>query len=127
MEYLYRLRIPSHALYAYRSLVSSVHRRKWRRCELLVWNILGGWHWPVSFLDQSDEQPKLIKFRITACVVYYYVWIDLIPKYKGYEFRQTVVEYEDGSIAHQLVKVPKTELAIWDAQHDSTGRSLTHI
>ncbi|KAJ5762841.1 hypothetical protein N7533_001522 [Penicillium manginii] len=64
---------------------------------------------------------------ITACVVYYYVWINLIPKYKGYEFRQTVVEYEDGSIAHQLVKIPKTELMIWDAQHDSTGRSLTHI
>ncbi|KAJ5222944.1 uncharacterized protein N7469_009184 [Penicillium citrinum] len=62
---------------------------------------------------------------LTACVVYYYFWIDLIPKYKGYEFRQTVVQYEDGSIAHQLVKVPKEELSTWDSQHDATGRSLT--
>lgn len=68
---------------------------------------------------------KLTCRSLTACIVYYYFWINLIPRYKGYEFRQTVVQYEDGSIAHQLVKVPKTELSTWDSQHDATGRSLT--
>lgn len=68
---------------------------------------------------------KLTCRSLTACIVYYYFWINLIPRYKGYEFRQTVVQYEDGSIAHQLVKVPKAELSTWDSQHDATGRSLT--
>lgn len=95
----------------------------------MVRNILGSRHWPVSCVYQNDKklETELTRFSITACVIYYYVWIDLIPKYKGYEFRQTVVEYEDGSIVHQLVKIPKTELTTWDAQHDSTGRSLTQI
>ncbi|KAJ5274111.1 high affinity methionine permease [Penicillium angulare] len=61
---------------------------------------------------------------LTGCVVYYYFWIYIIPKWKGYEFRQTVVQFEDGSITHQLVKIPREELATWDSQHDATGRSL---
>ncbi|KAE8135446.1 amino acid permease-domain-containing protein [Aspergillus pseudotamarii] len=59
---------------------------------------------------------------LVACGVYYYIWIKLLPKYKGYEFRQTVLEFNDGSVAHNLVKVPVAELARWDAEHDAVGR-----
>ncbi|KAB8210465.1 amino acid permease-domain-containing protein [Aspergillus parasiticus] len=59
---------------------------------------------------------------LVACGVYYYIWIKLLPKYKGYEFRQTVLEFDDGSVAHNLVKVPVAELASWDAEHDAAGR-----
>ncbi|KAJ1714526.1 high affinity methionine permease [Aspergillus flavus] len=59
---------------------------------------------------------------LVACGVYYYVWIKLLPKYKGYEFRQTVLEFDDGSVAHNLVKVPVAELARWDVEHDAVGR-----
>lgn len=46
----------------------------------------------------------------------------MIPKIKGYEYRQTVVEYEDGTITHHLVKVPISYLSRWDREHDSAGR-----
>jgi hypothetical protein len=46
----------------------------------------------------------------------------VIPKYKGYEYRQTIVEFEDGTITHKLVRVPKAELADWDVKHDASGR-----
>ncbi|KNG81099.1 high affinity methionine permease [Aspergillus nomiae NRRL 13137] len=59
---------------------------------------------------------------LAACGVYYYIWITLLPKYKGYEFRQTVLEFDDGSVTHNLVKVPVAELASWDAEHDAVGR-----
>ncbi|KAE8346699.1 hypothetical protein BDV24DRAFT_147360 [Aspergillus arachidicola] len=59
---------------------------------------------------------------LVACGVYYYIWINLLPKYKGYEFRQTVLEFDDGSVAHNLVKVPVAELTSWDAEHDAAGR-----
>jgi hypothetical protein len=60
--------------------------------------------------------------RLTLCGVYYYFWINVIPKYKGYEYRQTIVEFEDGTITHKLVQVPKAELADWDVKHDASGR-----
>lgn len=63
-----------------------------------------------------------VKFRLVVCGVYYYIWIKLLPKYKGYEFRQTVLEFDDGSVAHNLVKVPVAELVRWDAEHDAVGR-----
>ncbi|KAE8364441.1 amino acid permease-domain-containing protein [Aspergillus caelatus] len=59
---------------------------------------------------------------LAACGVYYYIWIILLPKHKGYKFRQTVLEFDDGSIAHNLVKVPVAELVRWDAEHDAVGR-----
>ncbi|KAE8159971.1 amino acid permease-domain-containing protein [Aspergillus tamarii] len=59
---------------------------------------------------------------LVVCGVYYYIWIKLLPKYKGYEFRQTVLEFDDGSVAHNLVKVPVAELVRWDAEHDAVGR-----
>jgi hypothetical protein len=32
------------------------------------------------------------------------------------------VEFDDGTITHNMVQVPKTELFQWDTQHDASGR-----
>ncbi|EAW11065.1 high affinity methionine permease [Aspergillus clavatus NRRL 1] len=59
---------------------------------------------------------------IGLCGVYYYVWIKVLPRYGGYVYRQTILNMDDGATAHQLVKVPKDQVAKWDAEHDATGR-----
>ncbi|KAE8147397.1 amino acid permease-domain-containing protein [Aspergillus avenaceus] len=59
---------------------------------------------------------------LACCGIYYFFWIKLIPGYKKYEFRQNVLEFDDGSIAHSLVKVPYADLARWDEEHDAIGR-----
>ncbi|KAL1586007.1 hypothetical protein WHR41_04735 [Cladosporium halotolerans] len=62
---------------------------------------------------------------IGVCGVYYYFWIYLIPKHKGYAIRQKRVVYqEDGAVTHQLVKVPNAELEKWDSEHDANGNKL---
>lgn len=45
----------------------------------------------------------------------YSFWIDVIPKYKEYEYRQTIVEFDDGTIIYELVQVTKAD---WDDKHD---------
>ncbi|KAI9038215.1 amino acid transporter [Aspergillus affinis] len=59
---------------------------------------------------------------LLLCGIYYYFWIEVIPKVKKYEYRQTVIDFDDGSVAHKLVKVPNAELARWDEEHDPVGR-----
>ncbi|THC89893.1 hypothetical protein EYZ11_010644 [Aspergillus tanneri] len=59
---------------------------------------------------------------IGVCGVYYYVWIKILPKMGGYEFRQTILKMEGGATAHKLVKVPNDHLESWDAEHDAAGR-----
>jgi hypothetical protein len=54
--------------------------------------------------------------------VYYYVWIKVLPRWGGYEFRQTILQDDRGETAHHLVKVPNDRLAEWDAKHDAAGR-----
>lgn len=59
--------------------------------------------------------------RLVLCGVYYYVWVNLLPKWKGYELRQTVLKFDNGLVSHKLVKVPNSELAQWDEEHDAVG------
>ncbi|KAL4889340.1 amino acid permease-domain-containing protein [Aspergillus ambiguus] len=59
---------------------------------------------------------------VAFCGAYYYVWIKILPKHGGYQFRQTVIQLDGGAIAHQLVKVPNEQLAEWDMEHDAIGR-----
>ncbi|KAB8071834.1 amino acid permease-domain-containing protein [Aspergillus leporis] len=59
---------------------------------------------------------------IAFCIVYYYVWIKVLPRWGGYEFRQTILQDDRGETAHHLVKVPNDRLAEWDAKHDAAGR-----
>ncbi|KAK2007908.1 high-affinity methionine permease [Colletotrichum eremochloae] len=61
---------------------------------------------------------------LVGCGVYYWLWIYAVPKLKGYEIRQQVLELADGAQSHKLVKVPVAELAEWDATHDQVGRPL---
>lgn len=56
--------------------------------------------------------------------LYYVVWAIILPKWGKYEVRQRVAINEDGSAAHEIIKVPKDEVDEWDAKHDPSGRSL---
>lgn len=60
--------------------------------------------------------------RLLLCGLYYYLWIKVLPRVKGYELRQTVIEYDNKSIVHHLVKVPKADVAHWDEEHDAEGK-----
>lgn len=60
-----------------------------------------------------------------GCVVYYYFWIKLLPKWKDYSIRtETLVSDQDGSVTHRLRKVPNSEVAEWDRTHDEAGNVL---
>ncbi|SMR58180.1 unnamed protein product [Zymoseptoria tritici ST99CH_3D1] len=61
-----------------------------------------------------------IALLITAGV-YYVMWVNLIPKWKGYEIRPELLVLEGGAQAHALVKVPVEKLAEWDREHDEAG------
>jgi hypothetical protein len=61
-------------------------------------------------------------YRLTLCGIYYYFWINLIPKWKGYQYRQTIIKYDDGAVTHKMVRVPKADLVSWDERHDAAGR-----
>ncbi|UNI18464.1 hypothetical protein JDV02_004732 [Purpureocillium takamizusanense] len=56
------------------------------------------------------------------CVVYYILWMYLIPRWRKYEIRTEILEIDnDGANTHRLVKVPVSELEQWDAEHDESG------
>ena len=59
---------------------------------------------------------------IAFCGGYYFVWCKVLPLLFGYELRQTILDLDGGATAHKLVRVPKTELEAWDAEHDVSGR-----
>lgn len=61
---------------------------------------------------------------LIACAIYYYLWISVIPKLRGYRIRQEILRLEDGAQSHKLVKVPIDKLSEWDATHDAVGRLL---
>ncbi|KAF6800374.1 high affinity methionine permease [Colletotrichum sojae] len=74
---------------------------------------------PVAILTKS--------FSLIGCGVYYWLWIFVVPKARGYRIRQQVLELANGAQSHQLIKVPVSELAEWDANHDHVGRSLREV
>lgn len=59
---------------------------------------------------------------IALCGIYYYFWVKIIPRIGNYELRQTVLDVGNGATAHKLIKVPRDQLAEWDAEHDAAGR-----
>ncbi|KAJ5155493.1 amino acid transporter [Penicillium capsulatum] len=59
---------------------------------------------------------------IALCGIYYYIWISVLPKWRGYEHRQTVEEFDDGTVTHKIVKVSAVDIPRWDAEHDAAGR-----
>ncbi|KAJ0359941.1 hypothetical protein COL26b_014223 [Colletotrichum chrysophilum] len=64
---------------------------------------------------------------LLGCGVYYWLWIYVVPKARGYRIRQQVLELADGAQSHKLVKVPVADLAEWDATHDHVGRPLQQV
>lgn len=57
-----------------------------------------------------------------ACGVYYWLYVKVIPSFRGYALRQEVVTFENGDQTNKFAKVPKADLAHWDATHDASGR-----
>jgi hypothetical protein len=57
-------------------------------------------------------------------VIYYYLWITILPKLRGYRIRQETLVFENGAQSHRLIKVPVAEIEQWDATHDAVGRPL---
>lgn len=62
---------------------------------------------------------------LIMCALYYYAWIHVIPRWKGYRIRQEVLVLENGARANKLVKVPVEELGVWDRSHDATGHKIS--
>ena len=60
-------------------------------------------------------------YSLGVCVVYYYIYVVLLPKWGGYQLRQDILQSKDGEVAHRLVKVPDEQVAAWDAEHDAGG------
>ncbi|KAL8403543.1 hypothetical protein RB594_008710 [Gaeumannomyces avenae] len=60
---------------------------------------------------------------LVVCYLYYYLWLTLLPKWRGYRIRPEILDVDEGSGAntHRLIKVPLAELDEWDATHDDAG------
>ena len=64
--------------------------------------------------------------RLAICGIYYTFWIYLLPHLGKYRIRQELLSLEDeSSKVHSLVKVPLSELDIWDAEHDVLGQKVS--
>ncbi|KAI4597739.1 hypothetical protein KJ359_004014 [Pestalotiopsis sp. 9143b] len=61
---------------------------------------------------------------VLSCVAYYVFWVKLLPRWRGYQLRQEVLQLDGGAQGHQLVKVPLEQVAEWDATHDAAGRAI---
>ncbi|KAH8738336.1 amino acid permease-domain-containing protein [Ilyonectria robusta] len=59
---------------------------------------------------------------IIVCGLYYVLWMYLLPKWGKYAIRTELLEVgHEGAKTHRLVRVPETELAQWDEDHDEAG------
>ncbi|KAF1955073.1 amino acid transporter [Byssothecium circinans] len=65
---------------------------------------------------------------MVAMVLYYYLWIKVLPAIKGQTIRaETLVSSQDGSVTHQLRRIPNAEVEEWDRTHDSAGNVLSTV
>lgn len=59
---------------------------------------------------------------MVVCWLYYYLWMKVIPRWRGYRIRTEILEVdENGANTNRLVKVPLADVAAWDAVHDEAG------
>jgi amino acid transporter len=56
--------------------------------------------------------------------LYYLAWVHLLPRLRNYSIRALTVVNQDGSVVHQLKRIPNTEVAEWDSAHDDAGNLL---
>ncbi|EPQ55675.1 amino acid transporter [Gloeophyllum trabeum ATCC 11539] len=125
------------------SYPSQRQRQGIRRVEFQVWNVAAvfsilvnifllvmPWYPPAGGANGGDVSFWYATYCvvglgiIAACAGYYAVWAKVLPYFGGYEIRQEVIALENGARAHHLVKVPKGELAEWDATHDEEGNAI---
>ena len=66
-----------------------------------------------------------VSFSLVLCGIYYYLWIYVIPRWRGYRIRQETVIFEDGANAHKLTQVPIEKVDEWDRNHDPLGRHIS--
>jgi len=71
------------------------------------------------------EKANILSNSLIACALYYFAWIYILPKLRGYRIRQEILQLDDGAQSHKLVKVPISDLQEWDSQHDALGRQLS--
>jgi hypothetical protein len=65
---------------------------------------------------------------LVLCVIYYVVWMYVLPHFGKYTVRQeTIFLDNEGTNTHRLVRVPNHELTAWDAAHDATGKVIDGI
>ena len=58
-------------------------------------------------------------------MLYYFIWIHVLPYFGHYQIRQELVVLDDEtSKVNCLVKVPTAELEEWDATHDVLGQNI---
>lgn len=62
---------------------------------------------------------------IVGMILYYYLWVHLLPRLCKYSLRTLTVVNEDGSVVHQLKRVPNEDVAEWDRTHDDAGNVLS--
>jgi hypothetical protein len=62
---------------------------------------------------------------VVGCVIYHFVWVHVLPYYRGYRIRSELLVLDDETAkVHRLVKVPLGELRVWDAVHDVLGQKI---
>ena len=113
------------ALPARHAMAPTTRRNLRRKCHIFLRNCHPHWSWLVRtphfplfmFLSSSANSRRLI-----LCAVYYYVWIKVLPKRRGYAIRQELIVLETGETAHSLVNVPLEKIPEWDSVHDVTGK-----
>jgi hypothetical protein len=60
---------------------------------------------------------------LIGCGLYYITWMYALPRLGKYEIRpEVLVDLDDrGAATHRLVRVPRDQIAEWDANHDEAG------
>lgn len=88
------------------------------------------WYPPLGGRNGGDVSFWYATYVVTGvaillfCVVYYVVWIYVLPKAGKYTVRQEILVLDNGATSHVLVKVPNSQVSEWDASHDPTGKSI---
>ncbi|KAF7556135.1 hypothetical protein G7Z17_g1671 [Cylindrodendrum hubeiense] len=86
------------------------------------------WYPPAGGMYAGDVSFWYATYVVTgigillACGLYYWTWVYLLPRWRGYRLRQEVLSLDDGVQTHQISRVPVEQLDEWDANHDATGR-----
>lgn len=62
---------------------------------------------------------------VLLCVVYYALWVWILPHFGRYQIRHERVVLEGGEVTHKLIKVPLEQLKDWDEEHDGQGRKIS--